>query len=657
MRHTLSTLIAILFLALFVVSTPGSAQQREPSHPMDALTVPEVLKAVELLKAAGHADDETRYPMIRLHEMPKAEVLAWRRGMGMNRSAFVILRRDGKTFEAVVDLTKGTVASHEEIPDVQPNILLEEWHLAADLTRKDPRWREAVAKRGIADFASVFCAPTMAGYLDEPGFAGRRLFRVPCYHPNAAEHAYGLPIEGVTALVDTDAGKVIEVSDTGVVETGDDAGRTEAVTPRPALKPVVNFSPQGANFDIARGYRLRWQNWSFHLRIERREGPVISLVRYKDSSTDRLIAYQMALSEMIVPYMDPDPNWSYRSFLDAGEFGLGYLISVLSRGRDCPRQSAYLPAIIPSDMGGLFKVDDAVCIFERNTADPAWRHHDATVNETDSRAEVELVVRLIPTIGNYDYVMDFVFTQRGNIKVRVGASGIDAVKTVATKSMSDATAEADTRYGALVAANRVAVYHDHYFSFRIDLDIDGQANRLVRDHLKVERLPEDNPRRSLWFLEPEVIAREGAADAHNTGPGAWRVLNTKYRTQLGHNPSYELVPAHRVTSLLDPDDGPQRRAAFTANELWVTRYDSDERYAAGDYMSQKVFSGGLPDFIADGASIEDEDIVLWYTLGFHHITRPEDWPVLPTRWHEFTLRPVNFFERSPAIDLAPDFLQ
>ena len=650
---SLKLLVAGLLICLGI--SGAVAQQAEPTHPMDALTVQEVLTAVELLKAAGHADDETRYPMIRLKEMPKPEVMAWRRGMPIRRAAAIVLRRAGRTFEAEIDLSSRKVTLHNEIEGAQPNIMMDEWHLASRLAKADPRWQDAMRKRGIDNFELVFCAPTAAGYLPEPGYRGRRLFRVPCFSTSPGEQAYGVPIEGVTAVVDTDSREVVEVVDTGVVETGTGRTTSTAIEARPALKPVVNISPQGANFDLARGYRLRWQNWSFHLRIERREGPIISLVKYSDKGTDRMIAYQMALSEMIVPYMDPDPAWSYRTFLDVGEFGLGYLASALKPGQDCPNHSAYLPAIIPSDKGGLFKVDRAVCIFERNTSDPAWRHYDAASRTADSRANVELVVRMIPTIGNYDYVVDWVFTLHGNIKVRVGATGIDAVKGVAAKSMADPTAAEDTRYGALVAPNTVAVYHDHYFSFRLDLDVDGQANRLVRDHLVAKRLPETNARRSLWTLESETIKQEGAVDGYVKGPGVWRVVNGNHRTALGHNPSYQLATGHRVTSLLHPDDGPQERAVFSAHELWVSRYNPAERFAAGRFLNQKVMSGGLPHFVADEAPVEDHDIVLWYTLGFHHITRAEDWPILPTRWHEFMLRPVNFFERNPAIDLAPAF--
>ena len=59
---------------------------------------------------------------------------------------------------------------------------------------------------------------------------------------------------------------------------------------------------------------VRWQNWSFHLRMERREGLVLSLISYQDGDQERLIIYQMHASEMFVPYMDASPGWYFRTF-------------------------------------------------------------------------------------------------------------------------------------------------------------------------------------------------------------------------------------------------------------------------------------------------------------------------------------------------------
>jgi Cu2+-containing amine oxidase len=41
----------------------------------------------------------------------------------------------------------------------------------------------------------------------------------------------------------------------------------------------------------------------------------------------------------------------------------------------------------------------------------------------------------------------------------------------------------------------------------------------------------------------------------------------------------------------------------------------------------------------------------WYTVGFHHVTRMEDWPVMPTHWFGFTLMPHDFFATNPAMTI------
>jgi primary-amine oxidase len=208
-------------------------------------------------------------------------------------------------------------------------------------------------------------------------------------------------------------------------------------------------------------------------------------------------------------------------------------------------------------------------------------------------------------------------------------------------------------YGRFIAENTVGVDHDHFFSFRLDFDIDGTANSFVRDRLNVKRLPASSPRRSLWVAEPEVAKTEQQAKLHMSmeHPEIWRVVNPSVKSPLGYPVGYELMPGENAMSLLLPDDYPQKRAGFTDYELWVTPYNSNERYAAGDYPMQSKGGDGLPAWTKANRSIENTDIVLWYTMGFHHVPHSEDFPVLPTVWHEFELRPYNFFARNPALDL------
>ena len=455
-------------------------------------------------------------------------------------------------------------------------------------------------------------------------------------------------------MVDLNEGRVIDVIDTGVVPVPEEAPRYgEEAGERPALRPVVMQAPEGANFTMEGG-EVSWQNWDFHLRFDRRVGSVVSQVAFDDGDGPRSIAYQIALSEMFVPYMDADPGWYFRSYMDIGEYGFGLLSSELRAGVDCPEHATFLEATIADDAGAPITMPSVVCVFERPTGDPLWRHAEIVNGTYEGRPEVDLVVRTIPTVGNYDYVIDTVLTQRGEIAVDVGATGIDATKGVATTHMSDETAEADTATGALVAPNVVAVYHDHYLSFRLDLDVDGRENTLIREEIVPERV--EGPRRSIWRLEPTVVAEEGPVAERAHGE-VWRVVNRAEETALGHHPGFQVEPGHGALSVLAPDDFPQARAAFSSEPLWVTAHDGTELYAAGDYPMQSRGGDGLPAFVGDGDPVEDADLVLWYTVGFHHVTRTEDWPVLPTKWHGFKLRPYNFFDANPSIDVPRDFEQ
>ncbi|MCB4822186.1 copper amine oxidase [Roseicella aerolata] len=624
------------------------------AHPLDPLTGPEIEAAVAALRAAGAAGEGTRFIAVDLAEPSKAVVLA---GRSAPRRAHVVLRRGTAMAEAEVDLASGRVDGPRAITDAQSGVLLEEWETAAKLTMAHPDWQAAMRRRGYTSFGTLFCSPLTVGWFETAEERGRRLLRVPCYETAGGRTTvHGRPIEGLFAIVDLGEQRVLRVVDTGVVPVREGPDRVdEAVFPdlRPAMKPVLQAAPQGGNVRIE-GHQVTWDHWRFHLRLDRRFGPVISLARWAEGGRDRMVLYRGHASEMFVPYMDASEAWYFRSYMDIGEYGFGGLSSALQAGSDCPAHAAFLDATLPADDGTPLDLPGVLCVFERNTGNPAWRHAEIVDQTHEGRPEVELVVRSIPTIGNYDYVVDWVFTARGEIRIDVGATGMDAVKGVAARSMAEPGAAAEVMTGMLIAPGAVGVWHDHYISFRLDLDIDGPANSFLRERLAPRAAQGGTPRRSLWVPERIAMPVEGAVEPGH-GPEIWRVVNPGVTTSLGHNPGYEIILGHGAVSLLDPEDTPQRRAAFTGAPLWVTAYDAAETHAAGAWPNQARGGDGLPRFVSRGRSIDNADLVVWATMGFHHLTRPEDWPVLPTKWHRIELKPYGFFTRNPAITLRRDF--
>ena len=152
---------------------------------------------------------------------------------------------------------------------------------------------------------------------------------------------------------------------------------------------------------------------------------------------------------------------------------------------------------------------------------------------------------------------------------------------------------------------------------------------------EVDSIPEPdpalNPHHNAWITRDTLVASEaeGARDWDWKTGRYWKVANPSKKNELGAPVAYKLVPKDVVPVMVQEGSHIYDRARFVQHNLWVTRYEESERFAAWDYMYQSADAQGLPEFIADDAPLDDTDVVLWYTLGAHHVVRPEDWPVMP----------------------------
>ena len=157
-----------------------------------------------------------------------------------------------------------------------------------DLALADPRMAEGLKARGLTP-DQAFCLPLTAGAFGTADEAGRRLMKVPCYVTPSQSNFYAKPIEGLFAVVDLNAGAVLDVVDTGAVPVPEDAwGYTQDelaaradMTLRPAAHPATLAQPDGANYRID-GSLIEWDIWSFRWRVDKRPGLVLSQIGVKD---------------------------------------------------------------------------------------------------------------------------------------------------------------------------------------------------------------------------------------------------------------------------------------------------------------------------------------------------------------------------------------
>jgi primary-amine oxidase len=125
------------------------------------------------------------------------------------------------------------------------------------------------------------------------------------------------------------------------------------------------------------------------------------------------------------------------------------------------------------------------------------------------------------------------------------------------------------------------------------------------------------------------------------------------RNAVGSPVGYKFFPGDNAFPLASRNAWWRRRARFVENHVWVTPFNEDERYAAGDFPNQSTGGDGLIRWTEADRPIENTDIVFWYTFGHTHIPRPEDYPVMPTAYIGFLLKPNGFFNNNPANDVPP----
>jgi primary-amine oxidase len=618
-------------------------------HPLEPLTVAELQAAVTIARSSDRFGAGLCFAYVGLHEPPKEKAQQFKPGDPIEREAFICLfdQAKGTVYEAVVSLTTGTVISWQHIPDVRPPLVLELLIQADQTIKNNLDFQAAMAKRGITDMSLVLLDPLPVGNFGLAEEEGRWLVgAVVWVRASPTDNGFARPIEGVRAVVDLNLMQVIRVEDHGVLPVPPHAANytREFITEtRPDLKILEIKQPDGPSFQVE-DHAVSWQKWRFRVGFTPREGLVLHTVGYEDKGRVRPILYRASVSELFVPYGDPSPGRFRTHPFDFGEYVIASCVNSLELGCDCLGEIYYFDGLTTDRHGQVKPIRNAICMHEEDYG-VLWKHTDWFTGQTEVRRSRRLVVSFFITAGNYDYGFFWYFYQDGTIQFEVKLTGILYTAAIGPGEKP--------KYGTLVAPQVNALNHQHFFNVRLDLDVDGAPNSVYEVNTETEPIGPNNPYGNAFFATPTLLTTEREAQRLVNPMSAryWKVVNPAMLNHVGLPVGYKLVPGPNVPPFVHAESSHLKRGGFIARHLWATAYHPAERFATGNYINQHPGGEGLPKYTQADRSLVNTDVVLWYTLGSHHLPRTEDWPVMPVEYLGFSLKPDGFFDQNPALDV------
>ena len=368
-------------------------------------------------------------------------------------------------------------------------------------------------------------------------------------------------------------------------------------------RPPIEVEPDGKRYSI-KDKTVTTDKWKFSFGISPTHGPQLYNVRYKDE----LIVYELGLQEIRVFYSSSEPFGRYANYFDSN-WMIGLYIKTLVPGVDCPSHATFIDVIFMVQTSNSPVVTkNAICVFEHNTASPLRRHHAPSERPSgyfEGAPNVVLITRVIATVVNYDYVFDFIFYQNGIIETKVTAAGI----------IASSFKTADKKYGFQVSDQALGTLHNHFFNFKVDLDIGGSKNSYSTYNLELDEAPnpfsKESPPSNMFqekIVKVDYATERDAAYIFNfTTPKYHVFYNEDNLDKYGNPRAYRLLAKGFAKQLLPEGVGNEPGASWTRYQMAVTKRKETEPYSSSKYATYdgENRTVNFEDFIGD-ESIQNE---------------------------------------------------
>ena len=244
-------------------ASPAAAGMSSLRHPLEPLSAAEIRAVMALIHAAADFGPAFLFETIELKEPPRAALDDFAAGKSYPREARanVFLGDAPGVWKLTISLSDGAITSKAFFPTKRPMIQLEQFLQIEGIVRAHPDFIAACAKRGITDMSMVCVDPWSAGNFDVPGEENGFLSHTFSWlRLRENENFYAHPIEGINAVVDIKAGKVVRVDDYGakpipMAEFNYEHQFFDKF--REPLKPLDIVQTEGASFAL-NGHALTW---------------------------------------------------------------------------------------------------------------------------------------------------------------------------------------------------------------------------------------------------------------------------------------------------------------------------------------------------------------------------------------------------------------
>jgi primary-amine oxidase len=590
-----------------------AAAPAPPEHlqALKPLTPDEINTVVATVKADPELGPGVLFENIDLREPTPAEYRAHLEGISLPREARVNVNHleVHGVWQLIVSIADKAIIRRKHFPTARAGFMVEQMLSVEVNVKNDPRFIEACRKRGITEMTGVIVDSWSGGNFGHEDEEGRLISHTFSWlRVHEFGNYYAHPIEGLNAVIDVKTGEVLRVDDypdhPPIPMTRYDYDPDFLPPPDAPLKPLDVVQPDGVSFTI-KDHAISWDKWTLAIGFTPREGLVLHDIRYDGRSVVR----RAAVAELVVPYGSPLYGHARQNIFDVGEYGFGKLTNSLRLGCDCLGQIQYLDAHVNGLQGEVVTIEKAVCIHEED-AGILWKHWDFRTGRTVLHRGRKLVISSICTVGNYEYAQYWYLDQAGEIEFEMKATGI-----VNTNACHPGKPD------------------NSYMEPYSDSNPYGNAFHAVDTVLKTEL----------------QAARRADLATHRS----WKVINPNRLNHVDKPVAYKLHTPNCVTPMIQEDGPSGIRSNFIRNHIWVTPFNENERYPAGEFVANSDGSDGLAELVKQDRNVENTDIVLWHSFGLHHVVRAEDFPVQPCISCGFSLAPAGFFEVNPSNNLPP----